>query len=68
MWSQTDYNRLMKPWLQEHYTEMYLRQNDRKSVVGERFIRILKKKKNVYTGKSDDAVDTYSNNLLAKSK
>ena len=45
MWSQTDYNRLMKPWLQEHYTEMYLRQNDRKSVVGERFIRILKKKK-----------------------
>ena len=35
----------MKPWLQEHYTEMYLRQNDRKSVVGERFIRILKKKK-----------------------
>ena len=68
MWSQTDYNRLMKPWLQEHYTEMYLRQNDRKSVVGERFIRILKKKKNVYTGKSDDAVNTYSNNLLAKSK
>ena len=67
MWSQTDYNRLMEPWLQEHYTEMYLRQNDRKSVVGERFIRILKKK-NVYTGKSDDAVNTYSNNLLAKSK
>ena len=59
----------MKPWLQEHYTEMYLRQNDRKSVVGERFIRILKKKKkNVYTGKSDDAVNTNSNNLLAKSK
>ena len=35
----------MKPWLQDNDIEIYLRQNDGKSVVAEKFIRTLKNKK-----------------------
>ena len=64
------YNRLMKPWLQDNYIEMYSRNNDWKSVVAERFIRTLKDKfykymtpvsKNVYIDKVDDIVYKYIN-------
>ena len=40
------YNRSMKLWLEKNVIEMYLTHNERKSVVAERFIRILKK--NIY--------------------
>ena len=64
------YNRLMKPWLQDNYIEMYSRNNDWKSVVAERFIRTLKDKfykymtpvsKNVYieTKPADVKSSTY---------
>ena len=36
----------MKLWLEKNVIEMYLTHNKRKSVVAERFIRILKK--NIY--------------------
>ena len=64
------YNRLMKPWLQDNYIEIYSRNNDWKSVVAERFIRTLKDKiykymtpvsKNVYIDKVDDIVYKYIN-------
>ena len=38
------YNRSMKLWLQDHDLEMYSAHNKGKSVVAERFIRILKNK------------------------
>ena len=38
------YNRLIKPWLQVNFIEMYSTNNEGKSVVAERFIRTLKKK------------------------
>ena len=64
------YNRLMKPWLQDNYIEMYSRNNEWKSVVAERFVRTLKDKiykymtpvsKNVYIDKVDDIVYKYIN-------
>ena len=59
----------MKSWLKNDI-EMYSTHNEGKSVVPERFIRILKNKtykymisipKNVYIGKLDDIVNKYSN-------
>ena len=58
------YNRSIKSWLQDNYTEMYSAVNEGKSVVAERFIRILKNKfykyvtsiiKNVYINKLDNS-------------
>ena len=56
----------MKLWLDKNYIEMYLTQNEGKSVVAERFIRILKNKiykymtsisKNVCIDKLDDITE-----------
>ena len=64
------YNRSMKSFLQNNGIEMYSTHNEGKSVVGERFIRILKNKiykymnsisKNVYIDKLDDIVNKYNN-------
>ena len=47
MWVDKDrqiYNRSVKSWLQDKYTEIYSRHNEGESVIAERFIRILKKK------------------------
>ena len=64
------YNNSFKKWLKDNDIEMYSIHNEGKSVVAERFIRILKNKiykymtaisKNVYIGKLDDIVDEYSN-------
>ena len=64
------YNRSMKSWLQYNDIEIYLTRNKVKSVVGERFIRTLKRKfyecmtslsKNVYIGKLDDLLNKYGN-------
>ena len=58
------YNRSIKSWLQDNYTEMYSTVNEGKSVVAERFIRTLKNKfykyvtsiiKNVYIDKLDNS-------------
>ena len=58
------YNRSIKSWLQDNYIEMYSAVNEGKSVVAERFIRILKNKiykymtsvfKNVYIDKLDNS-------------
>ena len=38
------YNRSMKSWLEKNEIEMYSTHNEGKSVIGERFIRILKNK------------------------
>ena len=38
------YNRSIKSWLQDHDKEMYSTHNEGKSVVAERFTRILKNK------------------------
>ena len=40
----TFYQRLMKSWLQDNDIEMYSTYNEGKSMVAERFIRILKNK------------------------
>ena len=59
------YNRSIKSWLQDHDIEIYSTHNEEKSVVAERFIRILKNKiykymtsvlKNVYIDKLADIV------------
>ena len=64
------HNRSMKYWLQDNNIEMYSIHIEGKSVVAERFIRILKtkickymtsKSKNVYTDKLDDIVNKYNN-------
>ena len=64
------YNKTMKSWLEENDIEMYSTHNEGKSVVGERFIRILNNKiykymtsvsKNVYIDKLDDIVNKYNN-------
>ena len=47
MWVDKDreiYNRSIKSWLQDKYTEIYSRHNEGESVIAERFIRILNKK------------------------
>ena len=64
------YNNYFKKWLKDNNIEMYSIQNERKSVVAERFIRTLKNKiykymtaisKNVYINKLDDIVGEYNN-------
>ena len=63
-------NTHFKKWLKDNNTEMYSTHNEGKSVVAERFIRILKNKiykhmtvvsKNVYFDALDDIVDKYNN-------
>ena len=60
----------MKSWLEKNDIEMYSTHNEGKSVVAERFIRILKNKihkymtyvsKNVYIDKLDDIIKKYNN-------
>ena len=60
----------MKPWLPDNDLEIYSTQNEGKSAVTERFIRILKSKvykymtlipKTMYTDKLDYIVNEYSN-------
>ena len=60
----------MKSWLEKTGKEIYSTHNERKSVVAERFIRILKNKiykyitsisKNVRSYKLDDIVHKYNN-------
>ena len=64
------YNNSFKKWLKDNHIEMYSTNNERKSVVAERFIRTLKNKiynymtsmsKNVYIDKLDDIVKKYNN-------
>ena len=64
------YYNSFKKWLKDNDIEMYSIHNEGKSVVAERFIRILKNKiykymssipKNVYIDKLDDIVDEYNN-------
>ena len=64
------YSRSMKSWLQKNSIEMYLTNNEGKSVVTEIFIRTIKNKiykymtsisKNVYIDELDDIVDEYNN-------
>ena len=64
------YNRSMKSWLQDNGIEIYSKYNKGKSVVAERFIRILKNNiykyvtsisKNVYIDKLDDIGNTVMN-------
>ena len=64
------YNRSSKSWLQDNYMEMYSTINKGKSVVAERFIRILKNRsykymtlilKNMYIDKLGDIVNKYNN-------
>ena len=64
------YNRSMKPCLDKNAIEIYSTFNKEKSVVPERFIRILKNKiykyitsisKNVHIDKLDDIVNRYNN-------
>ena len=60
----------MKSWLQDNDIQIYSTHNEGKSVVAERFIRILKNKiykymtsisKNVYIDKLDDIVNEQNN-------
>ena len=64
------YNSHSKKWLKDNSIEMYSTHNEGKSVVAERFIRIIKNKiyrymtsisKNVYIDKLDDIVHKYDN-------
>ena len=64
------YNRSMKSWLQDNGIEIYSKYYKGKSVVAERFIRILKNNiykyvtsisKNVYIDKLDDIGNTVMN-------
>ena len=63
------YNNVFEKWLSDNDINMYSRYNERKSVVAERFIRILNKLykhmtatgKNIYYDVSDDAVNKYNN-------
>ena len=64
------YNRVFKKWLSDNDIIMYSTYNEGKSVVAERFIRILKNKlykhmtttgKNVYYDVLDDVVNKYNN-------
>ena len=60
----------MKSWLKDNNIEMYSTHNEGKSVVVERFIRIIKNRiykhmkaisKNVYIDKLNDIVNKYNN-------
>ena len=71
------YNNHFKKWLKDNNIEMYLTNNEGKSVVAERFIRTLKNKiykymtsvsKNVYIDKLDDTVNEYSNTVIVQLK
>ena len=64
------YNNSFKKWLKDNDIEMYSIHNEGKSVVAERFIRILKTKiykymtsisKKVYINKFDNIVNKYNN-------
>ena len=64
------YNNSFKKWLQDNDVVMYSTNNEGKSVIAERFIRILQNKiytymtsisKNVYIDKLDDIVRKYNN-------
>ena len=64
------YNNSFKKWLKDNDVKMYSTNNEGKSVIAERFIRISKTKiykymilvlKNVYINKLDDAVDEQNN-------
>ena len=64
------YNASFKKWLQDNDIVVYSKHNEGKSVVAERFIRMLKSKiykhmasisKNVYIDKLDDIVNEYNN-------
>ena len=64
------HNRSMKSWLEKNAIEMYSAHIEGKSIVAERFIRILKNKiskymtslsKNVHIGKLDNIVSIYNN-------
>ena len=64
------YNNSFKKWLKVNDIEMYSTNNEGKSVIAERFIKILKNKiykymtsisKNVYIDKLDDIIKKYNN-------
>ena len=64
------YNNSFKKWLKDNDIFMYSTNNEEKSVIAERFIRILKNKiykymtslsKNVYIDRLDDIVKEYNN-------
>ena len=64
------YNNSFKKWLKDSDIDMYSIHDEGKSIVAERFIRILKNKiykymtsisKNIYINKWDDIVDEYNN-------
>ena len=64
------HNRSIKSWLEKNAIEMYSAHNEGKSIVAERFIKILKNKiskymtslsKNVHIGKLDNIVSIYNN-------
>ena len=64
------YNNSFKNWLQDNGIVMYSKHNEGKSVVAERFIKMLKNKiykyvtsisKNLYIDKLDDIVNEYNN-------
>ena len=66
------YNKLFKSFLKISNIEMYSKNNEKKSVVAERFIRTLKNKifsdmsaisKNVYFDVSDDIVEKCNNTV-----
>ena len=66
------YNKLFKSFLKTSNIEMYSKDNEKKSVVAERFIRTLKNKifshmsaisKNVYFDVSDDIVEKCNNTV-----
>ena len=64
------YNRWIKSWLEKNTVEMYLKHNEGKPVIAERFLRTSKNKiykymtlvsKHVYIDKLDDIVNKYNN-------
>ena len=68
------YNRSLKSWLEINAIEIYSTHNKWKSVVSERFIRILQNRtynymrstsKNVYIDKLDDIINKYNNIYLS---
>ena len=70
------YNRSLKLWLETNYIEIYSTHNEGKSVVAERFIRIIKNKiykhmtsisKIVYMDKLDDIVNEYKTKIVTES-
>ena len=71
------YNAYFKKWLRDNNIVMYSTHNEGKSVVAERFIKMLKSKiykymtsisKNVYIDKLEDIVDKYNNTYHATIK